>query len=141
MEIIEIIEKLKTFKCIMNQCAYIYQNNDTIIIESYLNDRKEPICFIESLISPLWHDISSSTKIKLRNFMIDRYDTEEWGSMYCAKWMKEKYGYDCIRECNVVKYMVVRLNSDNRIDSRSYRYDTDIYNLFGDAESFEINYL
>ena len=96
------IDKLRTLPCIERQYVKLYQENDTIVIEGEINEKGRESFFIEILRSPLWNEIDSSTKIILRNFMIEKTDTKEWGSVYCAKWMKDKYGLECISECTVV---------------------------------------
>ena len=100
----DIIDILKTSFCNKDGHICIYMVNGTIIIESEVSDRDQPFCFIEALRSSVWENIDSSTKILLRNFMIDRDDKAEFGSIYCAKWMIAKYGYDSIKQCRMVKY-------------------------------------
>ena len=120
----EPIDKLRTLSCIERRCVQIYQENDAIVIEGETNEKGKQSFFIEILKSPTWNEIDGSTKIILRNFMIEKTDTKEWGSVYCAKWMKDKYGIECIRGCSVVVYKIYG-------DSSFFCYDgTTVDSLF-----------
>jgi len=83
--------------------------NDTIVIRGSNERNGDLSYFIEILRSPIWNTVEAGAKIKLVDFMIDIDDNKMWGSMYCARWMKEKFGDDCIKDCFTVKYDLVNL--------------------------------
>ena len=112
------IEKLKNLPCMKYGNISMYKEMNTIVIE-VLTDRGGYFadCFIEVLLSPIWLDIDSKEKIKLRSFMIERDDLSLMGSMECAKFMMDKFGYDCIKQCSVVIKRTICKENDDSVQS------------------------
>jgi len=79
----------------------ISQEFDYIVITGPNHQNGNYKYSIKTLKNPIWNKIKCK-QIVLRNFFINKTDVSIGGDIFCALFMAEKYGYECIKDCILI---------------------------------------